>query len=207
MRYTHAALLVFAKAPIDGFVKTRLIPALGKSGATQLYRRLLHRLVHGLVREQLAAIELWCAPDSTHPDFARLQQLSGVSLHKQESGDLGERMYHAVQESLGRYQHVILLGVDCPALTMTQFEQALSWLDEGTDAVLGPVEDGGYALLGISQAADCLFTGIPWSTDKVAELTRQCLRHMNWNWRELPVAWDVDRPEDLARLRELQIDL
>ncbi|MEN8166053.1 MAG: TIGR04282 family arsenosugar biosynthesis glycosyltransferase [Pseudomonadota bacterium] len=207
MRYIDSAFLIFAKAPIEGFVKTRLIPALGESGATQLYRRLLHHLVYGLVREQLAAIELWCTPDSAHPDFARLQQLSGVSLHKQQSGDLGERMYHAVQESLGRHQHVILLGVDCPALTMSHFAQALSWLHEGTDAVLGPVEDGGYALLGISQAADCLFTGIPWSTDKVTELTRQGLKQMNWKWRELPLMWDLDRPEDLRRLRELRIDL
>ncbi|MEN8178121.1 MAG: TIGR04282 family arsenosugar biosynthesis glycosyltransferase [Pseudomonadota bacterium] len=200
MKYKHAAFLIFAKAPVEGLVKTRLIPALGREGATRLYRKLLHDLLNGLAEEKLAAIELWCAPDSTHQDFQAVNRLPGLTLHEQQGDDLGERMAHAVVDALPRHRHLVLLGVDCPALTMPMLEQVFQWLAEGMDAVLGPAEDGGYVLLGLNQTADCLFQGIPWGAEVVGQMTRQCLLKMQWEWRELPELWDLDRPEDLLRL-------
>ena len=200
MRYPQAAILIFAKAPVEGRVKTRLIPALGRAGTTRLYRKLLHNLVNRLAAEALAPVELWCAPDANHPDFQTLNRHPGVTLHEQRGDDLGERMAYAAAEALQRHRHLVLLGVDCPALTGSMLEQALRWLMLEVDLVLGPAEDGGYCLLGLNRTADCLFHGIPWGTDAVAETTRGCLRDMGWAWRELPLLWDLDRPEDLQRL-------
>ena len=205
MNSADRAILVFAKAPVDGEVKTRLIPVLGEAGATSLYRRLLHQLVGRLVQEQLAAVELWCAPDTGHADFQHLQKLEGVSLYPQRGGDLGQRMAYATGQALQRYRQVLLIGVDCPALHMDLLRQAMDWL-QGVDAVLGPAEDGGYVLLGLKHMADCLFSDLPWGTAEVARITRQCMQNLEWRWRELPVLWDLDRPEDLARLQELALD-
>ncbi len=193
-------MLVFAKAPVAGQVKTRLIPALGVEGATRLYRKLLCDRINRLVSAQLAAVELWCAPDACHEDFLQFGRLPGLTLHQQQGKDLGQRMAHATADAWQRHRHLILLGIDCPALTDKMLEQGLDWLAEGVDAVLGPAEDGGYVLLGLNRTADCLFQGIPWGTEVVGQMTRQCLRTMDWDWRELPELWDLDRPEDLSRL-------
>ncbi len=201
MKYSNAGILIFAKAPVAGQVKTRLIPALGREGATRLYTQLLHNLVHRLAKEKLASIELWCAPDTTHPEFQKWKLLyPGLTLHVQQGIDLGERMAYAVAEARRRHRHLILIGIDSPALTISMLEQVFDWLEEGMDAVLGPAEDGGYVLLGLKQSADCLFQDIPWGSEVVGQMTRQCMRQMQWQWRELPELWDLDRPEDLVRL-------
>ena len=200
MLFKQSAILIFAKAPLEGQVKTRLIPALGAEGATGLYRRLLANLVNSLVEERLAAIELWCAPDAAHPDFQKMQQLPRLTLHEQLGGDLGERMANAVIDARQRHRHLVLLGVDCPALTVAMLQQVFSWLADDVDAVLGPAEDGGYVLLGLNRTTECLFQGIPWGSGAVAEMTRQCMRKLEWSWRELPELWDLDRPEDLLRM-------
>jgi rSAM/selenodomain-associated transferase 1 len=205
MQFTQSAILIFAKAPVEGQVKTRLIPALGVQGATRLYRNLLQNLLDGLVSERLASIELWCAPDTSHVAFQQFQQLPGLTLHAQRGADLGERMAYALTDALQRHQQVVLLGVDCPALTFPMLEQVFSWLAGGVDAVLGPAEDGGYVLLGLKRSARCLFQDIPWGTGVVAEMTRQCLREMQWEWCELPELWDLDRPADLLRLANSEI--
>jgi len=199
------AILVFAKAPVEGQVKTRLIPALGAAGAARLYRGLLHRLIQRLAQARLGRVELWCAPNTQHVDFQRLQGLEGVSLHTQQGVDLGERMANASTQALGRHRRVLLIGVDCPALSLSVLQQAFDWL-QGVDAVLGPAEDGGYVLLGLKRPADCLFQGLPWGGSEVGRLTRRCMQQLEWRWRELPVLWDLDRPEDLARLSELGLE-
>ncbi|HKI81038.1 MAG TPA: DUF2064 domain-containing protein, partial [Pseudodesulfovibrio sp.] len=78
--------------------------------------------------------------------------------------------------------------------------QALGHLADGSDAVMAPAQDGGYVLLGLRRAAHGLFTDIPWGTGRVAAVTRRRMRELRWHWRELPLQWDVDRPEDLERL-------
>lgn len=184
-------------------MKTRLIPHLGKHGATQLYKRLLNRLALKLMSEKLADIELWCMPDTSHPEFQHIKSILGCSLFEQVGYDLGARMSFAAKRALQHYQHVILIGVDCPELTMRQIQQVICCLNDGVDAILAPAEDGGYVLLGLNQVADCLFDRVPWGTEKVAETTRECFRSMGWEWLELPELWDIDRPEDLFRLNKL----
>ena len=199
-RFPSARILIFAKAPRPGAVKTRLIPVLGEQGAAELHGRLLEGVVSLAVQSGLAPVECWCAPDDTHPVFAGLKDRYGIEFHTQRGSDLGQRMFHAARNALVHADSVLLIGVDCAVLAATHLVQALQWLAAGTDAVLGPAEDGGYVLMGLSRVDDALFREMPWGGEQVAELTRERLRGLRWTWRELEPLWDVDRPSDLERL-------
>jgi hypothetical protein len=194
-------VLIFAKAPIAGHVKTRLIPVLGENGAAELYRELMQQLIKKLRGEKPVDIELWCTPDRSHVEFQHIQSVLGCPLFNQVGIDLGERMSYAVDKAFRHYSHVILIGIDCPEMSLDLLRQVVFYLENGKDAVLVPAEDGGYVLLGLSKTDPCLFHGIPWGTDKVTEITRNCFHDLGWDWHELPVLWDLDRPEDLERFR------
>ncbi len=197
--------MIFAKAPTPGRVKTRLIPALGESGAAELQRRLIERTLRVAVAAGLGAPELWCAPDPDDPFFAACAKRYGISLRAQGEGDLGMRMARALESALADGSPGLLIGCDCPALTSAYLREAAAALAGGNDAVFGPAEDGGYVLIGLarSQRAE-LFEDIAWGTASVMQETRTRLARGNWRWRELPLLWDVDRPEDLRRLRQLR---
>ncbi|MCU7920183.1 MAG: TIGR04282 family arsenosugar biosynthesis glycosyltransferase [Candidatus Thiodiazotropha sp. (ex Dulcina madagascariensis)] len=200
-----SAVLVFAKAPYPGQVKTRLIPAIGESAATELYVRLLQREVHWIVNDTSYALQLWVTPDCDHPVLQQLARRHQLSLFLQQGNDLGERMGFAARQALSRYSQVVLLGTDCPALTANHLRQAFNGLSDGADAVLGPAEDGGYVLLGLKAYHERVFRHHNWGESDVAASTRQAFRDMGWNWRELPVLWDLDRADDLRRLKQLDI--
>ncbi|NEX21202.1 glycosyltransferase [Thiorhodococcus mannitoliphagus] len=195
----RARTLIFARAPIAGQVKTRLIPALGAAGAAALHLRLLAHLVDSLSAAKLTPLELWVTPDTSHPCFASLAENDGVSLHIQRGADLGERLAAAAASGLTRADAVILIGTDCPQLSPRYLSRAIDQLDQH-DAVLGPAMDGGYVLLGLKRPASHLFAEIPWGGDRVAELTRQRLGDLGWSWAELTALPDIDRPEDLRHL-------
>jgi rSAM/selenodomain-associated transferase 1 len=199
VHYPGPRILIFAKAPVAGRVKTRLIPALGRQGAADLHERLLVDTVARIVPAGLAPVELWCAPEPGVDPFPGLARQYGLDRHRQRGADLGERMLHAASDALGRSGSVVLVGTDCPPLDAGYLERGLRAL-AGREAVLGPAEDGGYVLLGMRRAAAELFTDIPWGGDLVAALTRQRMADLGWDWAELPLLWDVDRPEDLFRL-------
>lgn len=203
MIFPESVILIFAKAPISGYVKTRLIPHIGESAAAETYRFLLYRLVNELTTEKFANTEFWCMPDIGHPDFTHIQSILNCSLYNQVGDDLGQRMSHAVDKAFQCYRYVILIGIDCPNLSTDYLKQALFLLKEGSDAVVGPAEDGGYVLLGLTKTVACLFERIPWGTHEVLEMTRSCFQMNGWKWHELPKMWDVDRPEDLAKLEKL----
>jgi hypothetical protein len=112
-------------------------------------------------------------------------------------------MSNAVNKAFQYYRYVVLIGVDCPEMSKQYLEEAIRYLYEGNDAVLGPAEDGGYVLLGLRNTAACLFDGLAWGTDEVLHKTRKCMMSIGWKWRELPELWDVDRPKDLERLKML----
>ena len=197
--------MIFAKAPTPGRVKTRLIPALGESGAAQLQRQLIERTLRVAVAAGLGSPELWCAPDPDDPYFAACAKRYGVSLRAQGEGDLGMRMARALEFALAAGSPGLLIGCDCPALTSAYLREAAAALAGGNDAVFGPAEDGGYVLIGLarSQPAE-LFEDIAWGTASVMQETRARLARGNWRWRELSLLWDVDRPEDLQRLGQLR---
>ena len=199
MHSPDARILIFAKAPVAGRVKTRLIPALGPQGAADLHKRLLLSTVARLGTARVAPIELWCAPDRRHPFFQALARDFHLELRAQRGEDLGERMLTASADGLTRGQAVVLIGSDCPDVDGEYLASALERLARPRlDAVLGPAADGGYVLLGLRRAVPELFTDMPWGGAQVAALTRQRMQRLGWRWRELPVLRDLDRPEDLV---------
>jgi len=203
MQFPEAKILLFCRAPVPGEVKTRLIPALGREGASQLYTRLLQHVLQTVVDARLCPLEIWVTPHNTHPFFLDWIDLDGVELFTQRGEDLGMRMYNAVMDARQRAQFQILIGSDCPLLSAAYLESALTKLHSGYDAVLGPAEDGGYVLLGLRQCHLQLFEQIDWGEDTVCEETCRRLNSMNWLWSLQGALWDIDRPEDLARLAKV----
>jgi rSAM/selenodomain-associated transferase 1 len=200
--FPPARLLIFARAPRPGQVKTRLIPRLGRAGAACLYRRLLHRTLTVATTAALCPIELWCAPDPRHGFFLACRRNYRLTLHRQQGGDLGERMHHALISALRRSQYAILIGGDCPSVGTAELRTALAALAAGREAVLGPAADGGYVLIGLRQPRASLFRGIRWGGATVLAATRRRLRRAGLDWAELAPGWDVDRPADVRRWRQ-----
>jgi len=196
----NTIIVVFAKAPEPGAVKTRLIPALGAVAAAELQRRLAQRALEASLASGIGPVELWCTPDAGHSFFLDCARRYSVVLAVQGAGDLGERMQRAFDASLGARERVLLIGSDIPAMTAQYLRDADAALAAGCDAVLGPAEDGGYVLIGLRRSAPHLFAGMRWGGSDVCEQTRARLEQLGLRYRELPALWDVDRPEDLTRL-------
>lgn len=192
-------ILVFAKAPISGQVKTRLIPALGEAGAARLARRMLDHTLDQALAARIGQVELCASPAITAADWAGYSLPRGVEASDQGEGDLGARMARASQRALTRNERVLLIGTDCPSLSARHLREAAAALD-CNEAVIYPARDGGYPLLGLRAFHPSLFTDMPWSTAAVAELTlarMQALAWCVWVGGELS---DIDEPADLVRL-------
>ena len=109
-------------------------------------------------------------------------------------------MAAAFDHAFAAGRSLVLVGSDCPVLAPHHLRAAAAALATH-DAVLAPAEDGGYVLVGLSRALPAVFEGIEWSTSDVMAATRERLRAAGARWHELPPLWDVDRPEDYARLQ------
>jgi uncharacterized protein len=206
--------VVLAKAPMAGYAKTRLIPALGPEGAAKLANRLLNHAVSQATGAGADAVVLCAAPDRAHPAFQRLQQEQHVQLTEQGSGDLGARMHRAFQKAFVLHDRVLLMGMDAPALSSSVLHHALQLLDapqssedsntahahEVVDAVFVPALDGGYALVGLRRECLALFIDMPWSTPQVMAITRQRAEESGLRYTELPAVADIDEPQDLVHL-------
>lgn len=152
----------------------------------------------------IGPVELWCAPDTLDPFFKDCAGEFGLDLRDQGGGDLGMRMAGALEAALAQRASALLIGSDCPALSAQYLRDAAAECGGGKHAVFGPAEDGGYALIGLSRAPPAaLFENMEWGTATVMQQTRLRLERLGWRWVELPALWDVDRPEDLPRLRRL----
>ena len=194
------AIAVLAKAPLPGFAKTRLIPALGAEGAALLQARLVEHSVATACAARIGPVALWGAPDESHPLFQTIGARLGVALARQGGGDLGERMLSAVAAA---DMPVLVIGTDCPALTADHLRMAADILRSGADAAIIPAEDGGYALIGLRAPAPTLFSQMHWSVPSVMEETRRRLRDLGMTWQEPVTLWDLDLPEDIERLRQI----
>lgn len=200
---TDTAVLVFAKAPLPGRAKTRLIPRLGEAGAARLQARLTARTLRMACDAGFAAVELHATPRRTHGLFALYGKRFKVKIKKQAGRDLGERMHNALARALRRHRAVILIGTDCPALTPRDLRRAVRLLRGGCDAVIAPAEDGGYALIGVRKVSAEIFSAIAWGGPQVYAETAKKLTRAGYRWRALRTVWDLDRPADLDRLASL----
>jgi rSAM/selenodomain-associated transferase 1 len=187
-------LVIFTRYPEPGRAKTRLIPALGATGAAMLHRRLTERTVAAARASGLAVeVRTTGAPTSAFADWLG----TGIHLVDQGDGDLGERLGRAASPT-----PLLFIGSDLPDLTAALLVDAATRML--TDrVVVGPAEDGGYWALGLTEEANYLFDAMPWGTDRVLELTLGRLRHRGIDPGLLPELADCDRPEDLARWPEL----
>ncbi len=200
-RYPAGRILVFAKAPLVGQVKTRLASGIGDRAAAALYEQLVRDTVTTAVHAKLAPVTLYAG--SLHPLFVAMGDEHGVGIKIQQGADLGLRMYRAIQCELEQAEFVVLIGTDCPVMTADYLDQACRELCAGTGFVFGPAEDGGYVLIGARSAEEMLFTDMRWSTSQVMQHTRERLRLLNRRHAELETLWDLDTPEDLERWQTL----
>jgi uncharacterized protein len=195
----NTAIIVFAKAPVAGYAKTRLIPALGAQGAADLAERLMHATLLQAVAAQVGAVQLCVAPARTHRAFTEAAARHGVVLTEQGDGDLGERMLRAFERVLSEQPRALLIGTDAPGLDAAYLRAAARALSDH-DAVFGPAADGGYTLVGLKRAQPELFANMRWSHDRVMAQTRERLAQAALRHIELPVLHDIDEPADLAHL-------
>jgi uncharacterized protein len=197
------ALAILAKTPVAGAVKTRLIPALGPEGAAVLHARLIELTLETACAAGIGPVTLWVTPAPPHTYFTALASRLPIALAAQPDGDLGARMLTACEAAAGP---AIVIGTDCPALTPSHLREAADVLRAGTDVVVAPAEDGGYVLIGSRKPQAQLFAGMTWGVDTVMAETRRRLMNGRLTWRELLPLWDVDRPEDLARLHTPRLE-
>lgn len=195
-------VLVFARTPVPGKVKTRLIPAIGAERAVNLHRAMLWRTLATAVDAALGPVVLCCTPTTDHPHIAELSRSFPIVLEGQSGGDLGERMHRALETRPGG---ALVVGTDCPFLQVADLRAAADALIGGADAVIGPAEDGGYYLLGVRRSVAGIYARVPWGTGGVLARTRENLRDLGWRWHEIVPRRDVDRPEDLAAIRDLVV--
>ena len=195
-------LMVFAKLPIPGFAKTRLIPALGEQEAAKLHSRLVSHTLTKVCSRGQWDIQLWCAGNINHDFFQSCISQFNVTLHSQSGNDLGERMFNAFGYGLRTYKKVVVIGTDCPVLDTKILQYAFQNLDENS-VVISPAEDGGYVLLGLNKVDKRVFEDVSWGTSKVAQQTMSNLEQLDWKAAILPTLWDVDLPQDLEKLATL----
>ena len=194
-----ARILIFAKAPLPGRVKTRLIPALGAAGSAALAERMLRHTLEQALAADIGPVELCASPNIDDPDWAAFSLPSGLEFSAQGEGDLGARMARASRRALTRNRCVLLIGTDCPQLSAVRLRAAASALDTH-DAAIYPAFDGGYPLLGLRAIHPGLFADMPWSTSAVAGLTLARMQGLQWRvWVGDELA-DIDAPADLVHL-------
>lgn len=186
-------LVIFARLPVPGKAKTRLIPALGEEGAARLYARLLNRTV-----EEAKASGLAFQLRVTGGECAAFRELYGedVEVVEQGTGDLGERMARVEGPAL-------VIGSDCPGMTAPLIRAAAGALDDRS-VVIGPATDGGYYLIGFREQLPWLFAEMEWSTATVFAETLARLAARGLGPAVLPELSDIDTPEDLVSWPELQ---
>lgn len=201
-------LIIFAKAPIPGECKTRLIPLLGETASAELYKQLSIHCLSQFNETCEADILLQVYPDTSHAFIKQLKQQFNTSLSAQIGNNLGDRMFHAICESLESYNQCVLIGTDCPEIDSAYVNQAFTAL-QSSDIVLGPADDGGYVLIGANKIRPELFQDIEWSTENVLQQqVSNCIKH-NYSYQLLATLWDLDQPQDYIqhqqRLKQLAI--
>lgn len=200
-----SALIIFAKAPVPGQVKTRLCPPLTPDEAATLHGSFvldtLERTKAAIASERLSVDRyIACFPSASLVFFKILEERHGVRLLNQAGDDLGQRMHQAFADLFGRgYRKVFIVGTDVPTLPFSVYQQAVS-LIESHDLVLGPATDGGYYLIGLKRPVPELFADVPWSTVDVLAVTRRNASRLGLTVGLVKEWHDIDAPEDLRAL-------
>ncbi len=189
-------VLLFAKAPRAGFVKTRLARDVGEERALAVYRTVGQRVAAAVAEYPLT---VWYDPPDAEPEMRAW--LGDHECRAQLGDDLGGRMAHAFREHFARGDDgpVIVIGADTPDISVTTIAEAILILDRA-DVAIGPALDGGYYLLGLNAPHEPLFESVPWGTRDVLQVTVRRCRDLDLTVGRLDVRRDIDTVEDLRAL-------
>ena len=205
MAEAEHVLMIFAKFPATGEVKTRLIPALGPVKATRLYIELVEHTLRTAEGSGFDSVQVWLTrdePENWHLNSWKKEYHFEYRL--QQGSNLGQRMHYAFDEALSKFRIAVLIGCDCPTLNRDDLHAAREKLhNENRSVVLGPAEDGGYYLLGLNSNHRSLFEDIIWGGPDVAETTKERAGNAQFTLYELEQKWDVDTAESVKRLAGL----
>lgn len=194
-------LMIFAKNPEIGKVKTRLAKSIGEEKALMIYLKLLEH-THAVADRVFADKAIFYS--------SKVQEFDILDYYKfpkflQKGADLGERMERAFGQAFAQhYEKVVIIGSDCYELTADIVEDAFAALDD-SNVVLGPAQDGGYYLLGADRHYPHLFKNKKWSTSDVLLDTILDLKKLKLSYTLLPTLSDVDEEKDLGELRKLLV--
>ena len=196
------ALVLFAKAPIPGKVKTRLLPHFTPEQASGLYQAFAEDLIESLCRLPYCTFYLSCSPSMDHRFFSSLAQKYPISLLEQKGEDLGNRMENTFNDlAKSGIKKRVIIGADSPTLSHFLIQEAFEKLNVHP-LTLGPSQDGGYYLIGVSGETPPIFSEISWGTRQVMTQTLKKLSHTPFKLHLLPFWYDVDTPEDVSFLKE-----
>lgn len=193
----ESVVLIFARTPELGKVKTRLAADVGPERALSIYERLLEHTCETVLRSGIPARVCYAGDIPENDIWSR----AGFARHPQSSGTLGDRMHAAFSDAFrDGVRSVVIIGTDCPGLKPSHLHEALKRL-ETTEAVVGPAEDGGYYLLGLTSPIRRIFEHKEWSTDSVLRSTLTDFRSLDMSFALLEPMRDIDTLEDLDALK------
>ncbi len=200
MNHMSTCLIIFAKNPIPGKVKTRITPHISPIDAAELYKAFIADIVNNALKLNCERIVIAYTPLNAETSFHRICGQS-INYIPQEGYDLGERMKNAFRHAFNKgLKRTVVIGTDSPTLPLSYIRKAFNVLEEVPIAI-GPTFDGGYYLIGLSEQSDDIFDGVEWSTSNVFSQTLTKIKAMNKQFYLLPQWYDVDTSEDLEFLR------
>jgi rSAM/selenodomain-associated transferase 1 len=198
MKQLPFAVGVFARAPVAGKAKTRLLPAIGAAGTVRLQSHLIEKTLTIVCGGPRVKTTLWVRGDTQHPHIVACGHRFNIPVREQVGHNLGARMHAAFVSMLSMFPRALIVGVDNLTLTgnlLLEAEEAL----QKADVVIQPAADGGYTLIGLSRPRAALFKGIPWGTQDVMRVTRERISSESIRAVEMKTTWDLDTPTDLGR--------
>lgn len=195
---TDPRLLIFAKYPETGRVKTRLCPPLSPEQAAAIQRSCIRLVCERAFRAWPVRPVLVISPDDSEAAFRTLVG-PYIRIQPQGGGDLGDRLARAIDAAFqSGDEQVLVMGSDSPTIPAGRFDDAHNAL-RTHDLILGPCDDGGFYLLGLKRTHDDLFKRVPWSTNRTCSgMTKQALA-CGLKVATLDPWYDIDRPDDLPR--------
>ncbi|MEK9629619.1 MAG: TIGR04282 family arsenosugar biosynthesis glycosyltransferase [Nitrospinota bacterium] len=192
------AVILFARDPVLGQVKTRLSSSLDDKTILRLYTCFVEDSLEKILQVDSADPFVGIFPEN-HSGFFSGTESSGMKLFFQKGDDLGEKMRSAFADRFAEgYKKVVIIGSDSPSLPVAYIKKALA---SEKELVLGPSTDGGYYLIAMTGKISEVFSRVSWGTENVLDETLKTVKKDNITLDLLPVWYDVDYPEDLKFLK------
>ncbi|MGR3293226.1 MAG: TIGR04282 family arsenosugar biosynthesis glycosyltransferase [Candidatus Scalindua sp.] len=194
------SLIIFAKSPIPGKVKTRLTPHITPTEAAELYKVFIADTMSTARKLKCERVTIAYTPSNAEATFHSICGQS-VNYLPQKGGNLGERMENAFKHSFDNgSKRTVIIGTDSPTLPLSCIQKAFDALKK-VPVTIGPTFDGGYYLIGLSEQNDTIFDGIDWSTSRVFGQTLARIQAANKQLYVLPPWYDIDTSDNLEFLR------